>query len=125
MMKVVTAAAIAAVTTGCAPAALVPAPAAQADPTFVPPTSPACNLQPTSNDLIIWERWPRLPDAATKVGDVDGVNCVPTLSDWKAGEPTGPGYCEKIAWASDNPGYDVDARPAPPLKKVIETQGDC
>jgi len=104
--------------------AVVTAPAAQAGPAFIP-QSPGCDLQPTSNDLIIWERYPRLPDAADRVGDVDGVNCVPTLSDWKAGEPTGPGYCEKIAWASDNPGYDADARPAAPLKEVIDTQGDC
>jgi hypothetical protein len=26
---------------------------------------------------------------------------------------------------SDNPSYDVDARPAPPLKKVIDEVGDC
>jgi hypothetical protein len=25
----------------------------------------------------------------------------------------------------DNPSYDVDARPAPPLKKVIDEVGDC
>jgi hypothetical protein len=89
------------------------------------PESGPCNLQPTSNDLIIWERWPRLPDAANRVGDVDGVNCKPTLDDWKAGEPTGPGYCAKIAWASDNPGYDADARPAAPLKHVLDEVGDC
>jgi hypothetical protein len=89
------------------------------------PKSPPCNLQLTSNDLIIWERAPRLPDSALKVGDVDGVNCKPTLDDWKAGEPTGPGYCAKIAWASDNPGYDTDVRPAPALKKVIDGVGDC
>src|SRR5882757_9819313 len=82
------------------------------------PESGPCNLEPTSRDLIIWERWPRLPDAAQEVGDVDGSQCKLTLDSWKAGEPTGPGYCAKIAWASDNPGYDVDARPAPPLKNV-------
>lgn len=40
-----------------------------------------------------------------------------------------PGYCAKIAWASDNPGYDDDddagARAAAALMKVIETVGDC
>jgi hypothetical protein len=27
--------------------------------------------------------------------------------------------------ASDNPGYDIDVRPAPPLKKVVDELGDC
>lgn len=91
------------------------------------PASPqaTCYLQPTNNDLIIWERWPRLPDAAQRVGDVNFASCKPTLDDWKASEPTGPGYCAKIAWASDNPGYDTDARPAAPLKRVIDETGDC
>jgi hypothetical protein len=94
--------------------------------TVVPvPRSGPCNLQPSDRDLIIWERSPRLPDSAVKVGDVDGVNCKPTIDDWKTGEPTGPGYCAKIAWASDNPGYDADVRPAPPLKKVIDEVGGC
>ena len=89
------------------------------------PESGPCNLQPTSRDLIIWERRPRIQDSAVEVGDVDGVNCKPTLDTWPASEPTGPGYCSKIAWASDNPGYDADARPASPLKKVIDEVGDC
>ena len=53
------------------------------------PRSGPCNLQPSDRDLIIWERWPHLPDSALKVGDVDEVNCKPTLDDWRAGEPTG------------------------------------
>jgi hypothetical protein len=36
------------------------------------------------------------------------------------------GYCAKIAWAADNPGYgDAGARAAAALKKVIEIVGDC
>jgi hypothetical protein len=69
-------------------------------------------------DLIIWQRAPRLQDSAFEVGDADLVHCKPTLDTWGAEQPAGPGYCAKIAWASDNPGYDVDVRPAPPLKKV-------
>jgi hypothetical protein len=76
-------------------------------------------------DLIIWERAPRIQDSAIEVSDADLMNCKPTLDTWKAGEPTGPGYCSKIARASDNPGYDTDVRPAPPLNKVIDEVGDC
>ncbi|GAB4724917.1 hypothetical protein MOKP126_45310 [Mycobacterium avium subsp. hominissuis] len=83
-----------------------------------------CDM-PTIRDLIVWERRPRLIDSAFEVGDADLSQCKPTVDTWPAGEPTGPGYCSKIAWASDNPGYDTDARPAPPLKKVIEAVGDC
>lgn len=88
------------------------------------PTSPGCDL-PTSSDLIIWDHRPRLADSAFEIGDADLSACKPSLDTWKAGQPTGPGYCSKIAWASDNPGYDVDVRPALPLKKVIDEVGDC
>ena len=88
------------------------------------PRSGPCDL-PTTRDLIIWQRAPRLQDSAFEVGDADLVHCKPTLDTWGAEQPAGPGYCSKIAWASDNPSYDVDARPAPPLKKVIDGVGDC
>ena len=90
------------------------------------PESGPCNLVPT-RDLIIWQFWPwqHRGAFAGKVGDADLVNCKPTLDTWRAGEPAGPGYCSKVAWADDNPGYDMEVRPAPPLKKVIDQVGDC
>ncbi|BBZ14283.1 hypothetical protein MBRA_44780 [Mycobacterium branderi] len=88
------------------------------------PVSGPCNMPPT-RDLIIWIREPRRPDSAQKVGDADLAQCKPTLETWRDTEPTGPNYCFKIAWASDNPGYDVDPRPAAPLKKVIDQTGGC
>jgi hypothetical protein len=47
------------------------------------------------------------------------------LDTWRASRPTGPGYCAKIAWSADNPGYPPSVQPAPPLKKVIDQVGDC
>jgi hypothetical protein len=88
------------------------------------PVSP-CNLQPSDHALILWERVPRLPDDSTMIGDVDLSKCKPTLETWRNYQPTGPGYCTKIAWADDNPGYPVESRPSPPLKKVIDEVGDC
>ncbi len=80
---------------------------------------------PTTRDLIIWQRAPQLQNSAFEVGDADLLHCKPTLDTWGAEQPAGPGYCSKIAWASDNPSYDVDARPAPTLKNVIDEVGDC
>jgi hypothetical protein len=88
------------------------------------PTS-HCDLSPTDRDLIIWQKFPRLVADALEVGDVNMALCKPTLDSWRDGTPTGPGYCSKIAWAADNPGYDVEVKPAPPLKKVIDSVGDC
>lgn len=93
--------------------------------TSIAPTAPAskkCALQP-SRDLLIWEKWPSLPDSTARIGDVDFGNCVPTLDDWKATEPTGTGHCSKIAWADDNPGYDENAKPAAPLEHVLDEVG--
>ncbi|MGV7354155.1 hypothetical protein PJM47_26275 [Mycobacterium kansasii] len=90
-----------------------------------PETGKTCNLEPTYNDLLIWEHWPRLGDISSRVGDVDGPTCKPTIEVWKEGEPKTPGFCAKIAWFSDNPDYDVDIRPAPPLKHVFDETGDC
>jgi hypothetical protein len=39
--------------------------------------------------------------------------------------PSGPGYCSKVGWSSDNPGYVLGLSPAPPLTKVIDEVGDC
>ena len=105
-------------------AGVITAPVAHAGSTVPAPISPACNL-PITRDLIVWTRWPGVQDFATKNGDVDLVHCIPTLDGWRDWEQTGPGYCSAIAWASDNPGYDVDARPAPRLKHVIDKLGDC
>ena len=66
------------------------------------PRSGPCNL-PTTRDLIISQRAPQLQDSAFEVGDADLVHCKPTLDTWGAEQPAGPGYCSKIAWASDNP----------------------
>ena len=111
----------------CLTLTMCPLPSASAAPTPADtptPRSGPCNL-PTTRDLIIWERRPRILDSALEVGDADLMNCKPTLDTWAAGEPTGTGYCSKIAWASDNAGYDINARPAPPLRKVIDQVNDC
>ncbi|SPM40542.1 hypothetical protein MNAB215_2743 [Mycobacterium numidiamassiliense] len=101
-------------------AAVLAMPQASARPV---PGYPPCNNQP-SFDYLIWERRPRLMDSAFEIGDT-GPHCTSSLDGWAASQPTGTGYCSKIALSSDNPGYDTEARPAAPLRKVIEAVGDC
>jgi hypothetical protein len=42
------------------------------------PRSGHCNPLPTTGrDLILWTRWPRVPDFATEIGDADLVHASP------------------------------------------------
>ena len=82
-----------------------------------------CNL-PLASSLIIWTHAPPALDRSVFVNETDEYNCRPALDTWRAGEPSGPGFCSKIAWANDNPGYSAVV-PAPPLKKVVDQVGDC
>ena len=84
----------------------------------------ACNL-PGSRSLIIWHHAPGVQDSADAIGEVDQYNCRPELDTWRALGPNGPGYCSKIAWSTDNPGYAFGVSPAAPLQKVIDQVGDC
>ena len=90
---------------------------------FPTPRSGPCDL-PTTHDLIIWQRAPRLHDSAFEVGDAD--LCIANARSIR-GAPHSPLAQDTVprSTGSDNPNYDVDARPAPPLKKVIDEVGDC
>ena len=84
------------------------------------PTTGPCTLQPSSHNLIVWEYEPPLLDNSIEIGDVDLLKCKPTIATWRDYQPDGPGYCHKIAWADDNPGYKADVQPAAPLKKALD-----
>jgi hypothetical protein len=105
------------------PASTVPSAASASAGSGPPAESGECDLQPTEHDLILWERAPRLLDNSIEIGDVDLGHCQPTLATWASMQPTGPGFCTKIAWADDNPGYPIGSRPSRPLKKVIDEVG--
>ena len=100
------------------------APTAHSEVGTVPIPKSPCGL-PTVRSLIIWHRAPGVEDSAEAVGESDLYNCRPMLDTWRARGPSGPGYCSKIAWASDNPEYVLGVSPAAPLKKVIDEVGDC
>ncbi len=100
------------------------APIAHSQGGYVPVPSSPCNL-PVSSGLIIWQHAPGMQDSSVFANEADLYNCRPTLDTWRANQPTGPGYCSKIAWSADNPGYIPSVAPAAPLKKVIDQVGDC
>jgi hypothetical protein len=85
-----------------------------------------CTL-PTARSLIVWHRAPGVADSAEVVDESDLSNCRPMLDTLRGPGlgPSGPGYCSKVGWSSDNPGYVLGLSPAPPLTKVIDEVGDC
>lgn len=86
---------------------------------------PGCTLQPTE-DLIERNVSPGTQPLAFTLGNVNLNQCKPTIDTFAASSPTGPGYCSQLARAADNPGYNVDATPAPALHKVlIQIGGAC
>ena len=86
-----------------------------------PPVA-VCTLSP-SPDLLVRHQVPGLQDDAQILGSADLADCTPTLDSLPSSSPLGPGFCTWVALSSDNPGYNVDARPAAPLRKVIEAFG--
>lgn len=80
---------------------------------------------PDRGDILEWQEVPGLPDSALELGGTDPEHCVLTFDSLRTSSPTGAGYCTEAAWASDNPNYNPDAVPAPRLKKVQVTIGDC
>jgi hypothetical protein len=100
------------------PVAVKTSPKAAASPS----PAPSCTL-PDNRDLIERDDDPGASILAEEIGEVDLENCTPTLDEFQQTAGHGAGECTTIAWASDNPGYDVNAVPAPPLKDVIESAG--
>lgn len=115
---------IAAMTLMLAAGALPFAPAAHSGVGSPPIPQSPCDL-PISRALIIWQHAPGVPDRSVFANESDIYTCRPMLDTWRANQPSGPGYCSKIAWSSDNPGYVPSVSPAAPLKKVIDQVGDC
>ena len=95
------------------------------------PAVAACDAKPSNYpDILVREKDPTRPYAAQQLGGnyaynyrtnkcEDGVTyALSTVADL-------PGYCVQVAEASDNPGYNPDASPAPRLKKVVASKGSA
>lgn len=92
--------------------------------TAAAPAAPSgsCSL-PDNQDLIVRDDDPGAQILAQEVGEANLGNCTTTLSSFAQTAGQAAGECSTIAWAKDNPGYDVNAVPAPPLKDVIQSAG--
>lgn len=107
-----------AASTAAAPAA--PARAAAATVKAAP--SPSCTL-PDTPTYIVRDDDPGASILASDVGNADYATCTTMLSNFAATAGQASGECTTVALASDNPGYNVNATPASPLKDVIESAG--
>jgi hypothetical protein len=106
-----------------APAKARPAATVKADP------SAACYKRPNATgDILVRMLVPTLGWQAQRLGgewtwNVTARQCMTSVQMIIAGAPTEAGNCTQVALAASNPGYDENATPAAPLKKVIAEAG--
>jgi hypothetical protein len=74
-------------------------------------------------DYIERDDFPGAQILAEEIGNCDLATGQDSLASFQQTAGQGTGECTTIALASDNPGYNVNAIPAPPLKDVIESAG--
>jgi hypothetical protein len=87
-----------------------------------PSASPSCDL-PDNRDIIVRYQVPGMADAAQELGEADLATCVSTLDDIRNTADMEAGACTWASYADQNPGYDVNADAAPPLKNVLFAVG--
>jgi hypothetical protein len=85
-------------------------------------TTTGCALE-TSFDYLVRTVAPGLQASIQQLGNVNLAKCSDFLSTFQQTAGQAAGECTTIAKGSDNPGYDLNAAPAPPLKGVIESAG--
>jgi hypothetical protein len=114
------------------PTAAEPVPAtAAAKPTVTAkPASTTAAAAPSSKgctaptfDYIERDADPGAQSLAQEIGNCDLATGQGSLASFRQTAGQAPGECTTIALASDNPDYDANAVPAPPLKDVIESAG--
>lgn len=70
------------------------------------------------------------PPEAIRLGagytwDFGDKKCITSTQMALTTNPPLPGYCTEVGKVAANPGYNVDAHPAPRLKNIIGQSGDC
>lgn len=93
-------------------------PAHSAPRTAKPKPSASTKDCPPTRDIIVWAKVPDVPAGAQELGNYNAATCESTFKWLEQTSPKEAGDCLEAAWASDNPGYNVDAEPAARLKKV-------
>lgn len=82
-------------------------------------------------EIFVWHSYgpDQLPDAtqldAGFVWNGDDETCTTSTEFAIAGAQPRPGFCTEVGKVADNPGYDVNVRPAVRLTSVIARTGDC
>jgi hypothetical protein len=85
--------------------------------------TPAKGCTGPTFDYIVRDAVPGASTIAQEIGNCNVATGQDSLADFQQTAGQASGECTTIARASDNPGYDVNADPAPPLKDVIESAG--
>ena len=112
--------------TGTEPTTATAAPTSSNTDVTDPPAAVAeCRARPAPNgDILVRETRPGLPDDALELGggwqwNYNTNTCMTSVDFTIATASQGKGNCTEVALASDNLGYNVEAKPAAPPKKVI------
>ena len=74
-------------------------------------------------DYILWTQFGSAQPSAIQVGAYNLSNCTPTPQEIQSTSPKGTDDCTILAPASANPGYDINASPAPKPKGAVVTVG--
>jgi hypothetical protein len=78
-----------------------------------------------SGILLVRQVSPKYPPATIALG-LYAAGCHGTQDTTEAvlsSAPKGKGFCTQLALSSENPGFDLDRRPAFPLRKVFREVG--
>jgi hypothetical protein len=120
--------AVLAVAACSSPATSTPPAAAPAATATHAPSKPKATPKPQCTaptfDYIVRDDDPGASVLAQEIGNCDGTDGkIDVLSTFPQTAGQASGECTTIALASSNPGYNVNAVPAAPLKDVIESAG--
>lgn len=111
------------------PTAPSPATAKPVKAPAIDSTANACYARKAaSGDIFVWMITSGQAPVAQELGgewewDHTTNKCLTSVEMIISTAPTVPGACTQVAYAADNPGYNVDGTPASPLKKVIASVG--
>ena len=115
------------------PVAASPKARAQPPKPSPPETDPVvlCNSRPpATEEIYVRYNTTDEPPTAIRLGgswtwDFGEKECITSTEMALRSNPPLPGFCTQVALVSDNPRFDPDVRPAPQLRRVLGTKGDC
>lgn len=114
------------------PATTTPAPTKKPSQPAKPlPPAVACQSRPPASDeILVRSVTTDEPPTVIRLGggwvwDFGDKKCITSVQMAIMANPMLAGFCTQVALVTTNPGYDEDAIPAPRLKKVIASTGNC